>query len=69
MTGPEHYALAGTLVRAADGMDVEHAQAQIAVAQVHATLALAAATALGVAGGAFAPETKAAGDWRGVILP
>lgn len=44
LTGAEHFALAHQLVVRANGMDLAQAATQIAVAQVHATLALAAAT-------------------------
>ncbi|MGW4663245.1 hypothetical protein [Streptosporangium sandarakinum] len=47
MTGPEHYREAERLVREADAEDApEWVTARAAQAQVHATLALAAATAL-----------------------
>lgn len=47
MTGPEHYAEAERLAQRlyGDELDPEHVAALAAVAQVHATLALAAATA------------------------
>ena len=51
MTGPEHYREAERLMKRADrimdGFPSEEYAQTIAVAQVHATLALAAATALG----------------------
>ena len=59
MTGPEHYCRAGELLGGpgtTDHPDPEH----IAAAQVHATLVLAAATALGNNFGSHA-ETDA---WR-----
>jgi hypothetical protein len=52
-SGPEHYSIAEQLLAEADGVlrpnDEGHCEADrlIAAAQVHATLALAAATALG----------------------
>jgi hypothetical protein len=50
MTGPEHYQVAEQFVRSAhaipDGFPSEEYAQMIAVAQVHATLAVAAATAL-----------------------
>nr|WP_062336107.1 hypothetical protein [Herbidospora sakaeratensis] len=47
MTGLDHYQEAEALLRRADGADLDgHAQYLVARAQVHATLALAAATAL-----------------------
>jgi hypothetical protein len=49
MTGPEHYIKAEDLLDAADAYDQDHAPqtaaSRRAAAQVHATLALAAATA------------------------
>jgi hypothetical protein len=56
MTGPEHYTAAERLADQAhhwtygDGSDAEVGAALAAEAQVHATLALAAATAMAVAG-------------------
>jgi hypothetical protein len=48
MTGPEHYVLAEKLLTEATQARGEAARARrIAIAQVHATLAAAAATALG----------------------
>jgi hypothetical protein len=51
-TGPEHYATANFLVNQVEGdinvaLSHEHRMEKIGLAQVHATLALAAATALG----------------------
>ena len=43
MNGPEHYREAEICILQADG---KHGQLRAAIAQVHATLALAAATAL-----------------------
>jgi len=45
MTGPEHYKMAETLAKVADEGSVDW-ESTLARAQVHATLALAAATAL-----------------------
>ena len=53
VTGPEHYRRAENLAEEAYnqfGDDQEFAAGLAAVAQIHATLALAAATALGGAG-------------------
>ena len=51
MTGPEHYVLAEKLLTEAGQARGEAARARrIAIAQVHATLALAAATALSGSG-------------------
>jgi len=50
MTGPEHYAMAETLVKIADEGSVDW-ESTVATAQVHALLAIAAATALGNQGG------------------
>lgn len=47
MTGPEHYREAERIIKEADGSQgMEVLMASRALAQVHATLALAAATAL-----------------------
>lgn len=48
MTGPEHYKKAETFINLAGGPTIPDPQAKIflAAAQAHATLALAAATAL-----------------------
>ena len=48
MTGPEHYREAERLIEPGDGdvHELEMLKADVAIAQVHATLALAAATAL-----------------------
>lgn len=45
-TGPDHYREAQNLLRKSDGQEPEFAMRLIAEAQVHATLALAAAAAL-----------------------
>lgn len=46
MDGPAHYTMAEKLLRRADEHDTERAALYVAAAQVHATLALAAANAL-----------------------
>lgn len=46
MTGPENYARAENLVTRSEGQEPDHAALTLAKAQVCATLALAAATAL-----------------------
>jgi hypothetical protein len=48
MTGPENYKEAERLVTASRGQELDCAAVTIAEAQVYATLALAAATALGL---------------------
>jgi hypothetical protein len=63
MTGPEHYAEAERLLTLADRHTTGVTYARewaltLTAAQVHATLALAAATAVGTAG----PETRAWAD-------
>lgn len=62
MTGPEHYQVAINLLDRIDAEQQEGAELTfsdvIAAAQVHATLALAAATALQAPGG------EGAGMWR-----
>ena len=55
MTGPEHYREAERLVNLAQNSEVFQ-QSATALAQVHATLALAAATALGTSEGLPAPD-------------
>ncbi len=73
MTGPEHYEKAQELLREYEeprpaglfGGKVQHPTPdEIARAQVHATLALAAATALTI------PVSAGGGtpDWRGAVL-
>jgi hypothetical protein len=52
VTGPEHYREAERLLTLADGFDVSDAAVTLAAAHAHATLALAAATALTDAGNA-----------------
>lgn len=63
MTGPEHYRKAETLVEAADDRfadgDEEGGVVLSQIAQVHATLALAAATAMAGRG-----EADVNGDWH-----
>ena len=60
MTGPEHYREAEQLIKQAnkimDGFPGEQYAQTVATAQVHATLALAAATAMGL------PDLPS-GDW------
>lgn len=67
MTGAEHYREAEERLRASDYQrqegDIEGATHEAAVAQAHATLALAAATALGI-GGDDPPPEDAAAWWR-----
>lgn len=66
MTGPEHYTEAERLISDAVSWDSDHKQVAIdsvvaAVAQVHATLALAAAQArLAIAGS----TSDSANEWR-----
>ena len=55
MTGPEHYREAERLVNLAQNSEVFQ-QSATALAQVHATLALAAATALAREGAKGAPQ-------------
>lgn len=62
MTGPEHYREAEELLHlaAVTGVDrTEHAQEYLAAARVHATLALAAATALSLSAGMYVPDAAA----------
>lgn len=60
MTGPEHYREAERLLAEAfDDSETASAKEILAEAQVHATLALAAATALNVASGSAMPDP----DW------
>jgi len=56
-TGPEHYRKAQELLTVAedDGTTIDGAMWRIAAAQAHATLALAAATALGTSQSGGAP--------------
>lgn len=56
MTGPEHYAEAERLVKVSPEA--------VAAAQVHATLALAAATAHDVS---RSSDSRIADEWHGVI--
>lgn len=72
MSGPEHYAEAERLLKHADQRmaqdDAQHLRTHenrirlFAEAQVHATLALAAATAMNPSG--FAPDGATAKQWR-----
>ena len=59
MTGSEHYHAAGLLLEGAETQPGEASARSIAAAQVHAVLALAAATAIGAEG----PD---AGPWHAV---
>lgn len=68
MTGPEHYREAERLINVAaammkPGASVADVQIHMDAAQVHATLALAAATALGTA--QVPPDGVTAHEWRG----
>lgn len=65
MTGPEHYREAEQLAAQAHTVDQEYAMYLVAKAQVHATLALAAATALGTA--EVPADGLTAGEWRRTI--
>lgn len=75
MTGPEHYAAAERLLRRAmlsdDAVEAGY-EGEIAAAQVHATLALAAATALPpalpVASDEPNPDAHDRGAWYEVTL-
>ena len=58
MNGPEHYRAAELLLAEAGQQAGEASARSIATAQVHATLALAAATAVGMAG----PDLQAWAD-------
>ncbi|MGA5424572.1 hypothetical protein [Streptomyces lavendulocolor] len=49
MTGPDHHRLAEALLAKANRAEADDAPTLLAAAQVHATLALAAATAMGAA--------------------
>jgi hypothetical protein len=70
MNGPSHYTMAEALIEEAQDIllarDTDgRAAPLIAIGQVHATLALAAATALGTSAAAEARAwTGAAGTWR-----
>lgn len=70
-TGPEHYREAERLLAVADSYQHNPAQQQVAVsaAQVHATLAHAAADALSVTATLPPPVTEAGADWREVLSP
>jgi hypothetical protein len=67
MTGPEHYREAEEDMAAMNGKSPDGVQALLARAQVHATLALAAATALGTSEGQPPDDRnawlKAASSW------
>lgn len=69
MTGPEHYRRAERLMRVAadpEGLPAAQHAALVATAQVHATLALAAATFTGGGCGSSVDST-AAEQWREAI--
>lgn len=66
MTGPEHYRRAEQLAEQAHVVDPEYAAYLVAKAQVHATLALTAATAMMPTVG---NEGQTAAEWRKVIVP
>ena len=68
MTGPEHYREAEQMLTDGPGCQCEHSccvhhQTLIAEAQVHATLALAAATALGREGSGGGQPSKDSTAW------
>ena len=73
MTGPDHYAMADLLTQQVEG-DVTQSQShetrmeRIALAQVHATLAQAAATALG-AGMGYGLGTNELQAWDRITKP
>jgi len=62
MSGPEHYRMAETLVKVADEGSVDW-ESTVATAQVHATLALAAATALGHEGADGTMPSRDRAEW------
>lgn len=65
-TGPEHYRASEALLSSVTTdrrLDAEGQERFLALAQVHATLALAAATALNGEGGAHLLPTKDATAW------
>lgn len=60
MNGPEHYEKAEELLKKAHGSHLPEYEAYVSRAQVHATLALAAATAMQPSGYGYGqPEFKA----------
>lgn len=65
MNGPEHYRMAEQLADQAHAVDPDYAAYLVAKAQVHATLALAAAAALQTAG--VPQDGDTAHEWRRVI--
>lgn len=68
MTGPEHYREAERLLaRAADSTTYDEAAGITAQAQVHATLALAAATAIPADVRYYGPDSTADREWAGVL--
>ena len=69
MNGPSHYTMAEALIE--EAQDILHARDTdgraaplIAIGQVHATLALAAATALGTSAAEARAWTGVAGTWH-----
>lgn len=67
MTGPEHYREAELLLNAASNLDVTDGPVVLAAAQVHAILALTAATAAGQATAYDGDEDHARSrGWAGV---
>lgn len=70
MTGPEHYREAERLGHMAQGQELAWAMFTVAQAQVHATLALAAATAINdYPDGAPIDDARAWRDAAGVWKP
>jgi len=73
VTGPEHYRAAEALLNPAQRNDgplvhyVPPTEQQIAMAQVHATLALAAATAYAAEKDWAGDENRSAGEWTRAI--
>ena len=67
MTGPQHYREAERLAVVAYGLDGEAAANMAALAQVHATLALAAATAYPAVRDYWGePDPNTSREWAGV---
>lgn len=71
MTGPEHYREAEFMLAQVEGhsISVADGMAYLAAAQVHATLALAAAEALATTATQPPHLTDAGADWREVLKP
>jgi hypothetical protein len=69
MTGPEHYAEAQNLLRLARGTAGNNERdALLGCAQVHATLALAAATARPAIAAYLGPDSRLDdGDWSAAV--